>query len=220
MEEAEALCNRIGIMVNGRLSCLGSATHLRSRFGQGYQIDVNFDIQKDIKGEVTDAEIFQATTVFQGWIRERFQQWELLEQQNTHFKYRVDKSISLGRIFGEIQYNKNLFKVREYSVAQTSLEQIFMYFARKQIREDEVLVTKVITTTTTPAGTTTTMNTPTATTTTTTTTTTAPANTTVITTNDNINVNTSLTSDNNTTAAHIELNVVTTEGTQKNNFAD
>jgi ATP-binding cassette, subfamily A (ABC1), member 3 len=40
MEECEALCPRIGIMTNGRLRCLGSAQHLKSKFGQGYQIEL------------------------------------------------------------------------------------------------------------------------------------------------------------------------------------
>ncbi len=40
MEEAEALCTRIGIMVGGRLRCLGSAQHLKDKFGSGYQLDV------------------------------------------------------------------------------------------------------------------------------------------------------------------------------------
>jgi ATP-binding cassette subfamily A (ABC1) protein 1 len=39
MEEAEALCARIGIMVGGRLRCLGSGQHLKGRFGQGYQLE-------------------------------------------------------------------------------------------------------------------------------------------------------------------------------------
>jgi hypothetical protein len=40
MEECEALCSRIGIMVSGRLKCLGSAHHLKQRFGRGYQLDI------------------------------------------------------------------------------------------------------------------------------------------------------------------------------------
>lgn len=31
MEECEALCTRLAIMVNGRFRCLGSAQHLKSR---------------------------------------------------------------------------------------------------------------------------------------------------------------------------------------------
>jgi ABC-type multidrug transport system ATPase subunit len=40
MEEAEALCSRIGIMVNGKLRCLGSPQHLKAKFGAGYEVDL------------------------------------------------------------------------------------------------------------------------------------------------------------------------------------
>lgn len=40
MEECEALCPRIGIMANGRLRCLGSAQHLKNKFGKGYQVEM------------------------------------------------------------------------------------------------------------------------------------------------------------------------------------
>ena len=40
MEEAEALCTRVGVMVDGQLSCLGSNQHLKARFGQGYQLEL------------------------------------------------------------------------------------------------------------------------------------------------------------------------------------
>jgi ABC-type multidrug transport system ATPase subunit len=36
MEESEALCQRVGIMVAGRLRCLGTIHRLKSRFGDGY----------------------------------------------------------------------------------------------------------------------------------------------------------------------------------------
>lgn len=39
MEECEALCQRIGIMVGGRLKCLGSSQHLKTRFGKGFQLE-------------------------------------------------------------------------------------------------------------------------------------------------------------------------------------
>ncbi len=40
MEECEAISNRIGIMVDGRLRCLGSAQHLKERYGMGYQLEM------------------------------------------------------------------------------------------------------------------------------------------------------------------------------------
>jgi ATP-binding cassette, subfamily A (ABC1), member 3 len=40
MEECEALCPNIAIMAGGKLRCLGSAQHLKSKFGQGYQVEM------------------------------------------------------------------------------------------------------------------------------------------------------------------------------------
>ena len=54
MEEAEALCDRIAIMVDGNLRCLGSASHLKAKFGNAYSIDVLFDDQKLSKSDSPD----------------------------------------------------------------------------------------------------------------------------------------------------------------------
>lgn len=40
MEECEALCTRVGILVSGKLTCLGSVEHLKQKFGRGYTVEV------------------------------------------------------------------------------------------------------------------------------------------------------------------------------------
>ncbi|XP_008580998.1 PREDICTED: ATP-binding cassette sub-family A member 13-like, partial [Galeopterus variegatus] len=40
MEECEALCTRLTIMVNGSFKCLGSPQHIKNRYGWGYNIRV------------------------------------------------------------------------------------------------------------------------------------------------------------------------------------
>ena len=40
MAECEALCSRIGIMVNGSLRCLGTPQQLKSTYGQGYLLKI------------------------------------------------------------------------------------------------------------------------------------------------------------------------------------
>lgn len=40
MEECEALCTRVGIMVSGELLCLGSPQHLKTKFAQGHCLTV------------------------------------------------------------------------------------------------------------------------------------------------------------------------------------
>jgi ATP-binding cassette subfamily A (ABC1) protein 3 len=61
MEECEALCPRIGIMAGGRLRCLGSAQHLKSRFGEGYQIEMKVKHPLD-----QDFDVLKATRLILG----------------------------------------------------------------------------------------------------------------------------------------------------------
>ncbi|XP_011704853.1 PREDICTED: ATP-binding cassette sub-family A member 3-like, partial [Wasmannia auropunctata] len=43
MEECEALCNRLVIMVRGELVCIGACQELKQRFGAGYDIHVKLN---------------------------------------------------------------------------------------------------------------------------------------------------------------------------------
>ena len=38
MEECEALCTRLVVMVNGQFKCLGASQHLKDKFGEGYSL--------------------------------------------------------------------------------------------------------------------------------------------------------------------------------------
>jgi ATP-binding cassette subfamily A (ABC1) protein 3 len=46
MEEVEALCHRVGVMMNGKLQCLGSIQHLKAKFGGGYVVEVKCAVDK------------------------------------------------------------------------------------------------------------------------------------------------------------------------------
>jgi ABC-type multidrug transport system ATPase subunit len=59
MEECEALCGRIAIMAGGKIRCLGSAQHLKSRFGKGWQVEV-----KILESNDTDDDYRKAVTSF------------------------------------------------------------------------------------------------------------------------------------------------------------
>lgn len=63
-----------------------------------------------------------------------FEKVELLEHYNDYYKLRVprqDKSI--GYVFGMIENNKEQYGISEYSVSQTTLEQIFQTFAKLEV---------------------------------------------------------------------------------------
>ena len=40
MEEAEALCPKMGIMVDGRFQCFGSAQHIKDKYADGFDLGV------------------------------------------------------------------------------------------------------------------------------------------------------------------------------------
>ena len=41
MEECEALCTRLAIMVNGKILKIGNSQHLKNRFGKGYNLELS-----------------------------------------------------------------------------------------------------------------------------------------------------------------------------------
>lgn len=60
MEECEALCTRLAIMVNGQFKCLGSPQHLKSKFGSGYTLLAK--TQVDEEGELQAFKAFVEKT--------------------------------------------------------------------------------------------------------------------------------------------------------------
>ncbi|VDI42992.1 ATP-binding cassette, subfamily A (ABC1), member 1 [Mytilus galloprovincialis] len=116
MEECEALCNRLAIMVNGRLKCIGSTQHLKNRFGNGYTVIIR------VAGEIP---VLEPVKDFMANV---FGDPELKEEHNNMLQYQLNSKIKLSRIFGQME----AVKVKDYSVSQTTLDQVFIHFASKQ----------------------------------------------------------------------------------------
>ena len=47
MEECEALCTRLTIMVGGRMRCLGSLQQLKAQYGAGYTLVIKVPFQHE-----------------------------------------------------------------------------------------------------------------------------------------------------------------------------
>ncbi len=58
MTESEALCSRLGIMVNGQFKCLGSIQNLKNKFGKGYSLILKCKTQSNDHEQVTIVEQF------------------------------------------------------------------------------------------------------------------------------------------------------------------
>eukprot|EP00903_Cladosiphon_okamuranus_P005738 g5694.t1 len=145
MEECEAVCDRLGIMVGGRLRCIGTSQHLKEVFGGGYSIEV------------------RCPTASMPQVKEMIQELSptarLDEMHPTLAKFSVPagrelreggvgsgdggtggavptEGLSLSRAFETIEARKTELQIWDYSISQTELETIFMSFAKNQ--EEEV----------------------------------------------------------------------------------
>lgn len=236
MDECEALCSKVGIMVGGRLRCYGSIPHLKERFGDGFLLEckmqsptsdeiagvlqrvpvdvistmsaaqvssvcaaldkperadwiIGDNAHRHPTGSVLHDQLMQSSEPVRGGSRggrldtRGFCSWWLLEdrvQLLTTFLYHhfgagnaallerqadfcrftlkntavvgaqdaahplspsdttIAANFRLSRMFDLVETSKQQLFVAEYSISQTSLEQIFNSFARKQEQETQV----------------------------------------------------------------------------------
>ncbi|KAK3590750.1 hypothetical protein CHS0354_030990 [Potamilus streckersoni] len=126
MEECEALCTKIAIMVNAQLVCFGSTQHLKTKFGQGFSLHCR--MKTTTEGEPVPMEPLIS------FIQENFPSAHVFDDKQgyTHFQI-PDQNTRLGHIFARMEESKESFGVDDYTVNQTSLEQIFLAFTRNQV---------------------------------------------------------------------------------------
>ena len=134
MEECEALCDRIAIMVNGTFQCLGSIQHLKTRFGDGYTVMIRMSGEQP---KLSPLEEF---------ISETFPESLLKEEHHNMLHYHFTSTrIPLSFIFGTLESVRARFGIEDYSVCQTTLDQVFINFAKLQteVQNDEQEVANV-----------------------------------------------------------------------------
>ncbi|XP_071807326.1 uncharacterized protein [Asterias amurensis] len=121
MEECELLCTRLAIMVNGRFRCLGSPQHVKNRFGDGHTLVLRLN---ETKPNMTEIMNFVMTT---------FPEARLKEKHHNMVCYQLPLTArKLGDVFGSLEAEKDNLGIQEYSISQTTLDQVFVNFAKRQ----------------------------------------------------------------------------------------
>jgi len=116
MEEADALCGRIGIMAHGKMRCLGTSLHLKSKFGEGYKVEV---VCRD--GAVEAASAFMGGLLPTG---------SKVARMGNMFTLQVPTgSLELSRLFEQMDARPDDAGIEEWAVRQTSMEEVFLYVA-------------------------------------------------------------------------------------------
>jgi len=116
MEEADALCGRIGIMAHGKMRCLGTSLHLKSKFGEGYKVEV---VCRD--GVVEAASAFMSGILPTG---------SKVAAMGNMFTLQIPTgSLELSRLFEQMDARPDDAGIEEWAVRQTSMEEVFLYVA-------------------------------------------------------------------------------------------
>lgn len=136
MQEAEALCSRAGIMASGELLCMGSVQHLKTKYLDGYTIDMFLHV--DMVHQVADAVIAEvlSTSLPGSTVSERHGRF-------LRFDVPSASDIGLGTIFRRLESIRQdeTMGVENYSVQQCTLEQVFIKLVNmnKEAQQQEEL---------------------------------------------------------------------------------
>jgi len=124
MEEAEALCDRIGIMALGEMQCIGTAAQLKQRFGTGYTFSISTKPRLTTEAAVVDFVSFlfgagNVTMLGKGGV-------------SGTYKFEVLRaSVVLSKVFEQMesQSTKDTIGVLDWSLTETTLEEVFLKLA-------------------------------------------------------------------------------------------
>jgi len=123
MYEAESLSHKIGILINGRFVCIGPTQYLKEKYSQGYKITV-------VRMSATEDPMERVKEMFPE--AERIKEASYI-QQTYHLPF---VGFRFSEAFEKLELLKHENVIKDFSIYNTTLEQIFVYFSRFQINAD------------------------------------------------------------------------------------
>ncbi|KAM4843381.1 ATP-binding cassette sub-family A member 6 isoform 2-T3 [Thomomys bottae] len=125
LAEAEALCDRLAIMVSGRLRCIGSIPHLKRKFGKEYILEVK--VKEASQVPLVHTEILKL-----------FPQAAQQERYSCLLTYKLPKAdiYPLSQAFHQLEAVKRNFNLEAYSLSQSTLEKVFLELSKEQELEN------------------------------------------------------------------------------------
>ena len=123
MDEADQLCDRIGIINLGSIVCLDHQANLKNRYGSGFIFYVIFEENKEIS--IDDFMVFMLAFDSKTEIIAK-------EKNSLSLRFGIDKE-RLVEFFGKLKANQERLGVFSWSFSQSSLKDVFV----KAVEESE-----------------------------------------------------------------------------------
>eukprot|EP00003_Mantamonas_plastica_P032330 TRINITY_DN874_c0_g2_i8.p1 TRINITY_DN874_c0_g2~~TRINITY_DN874_c0_g2_i8.p1 ORF type:complete len:866 (+),score=355.67 TRINITY_DN874_c0_g2_i8:567-3164(+) len=123
MEEADYLCDRIGIVAKGALRCIGESAELKERYGAGYKFSVT------TKSQDNEAEVDE-------FLEPLLPDLEELNNLGGTRNFEVPrKGVDLARVFSAIEKEKKRLGITDWGISNTTLEEVFIHISAQSEAE-------------------------------------------------------------------------------------
>ncbi|XP_078149970.1 ABC transporter A family member 7-like isoform X3 [Carex rostrata] len=117
MEEAEVLCDRLGIFVDGNFQCIGNPKELKGRYGGSYVFTVT-----------TSAEMEQEVETL---VRHLSPNAKKIYHISGTQKFEIPKQeVRISDVFQAVEKAKSRFTIYAWGLADTTLEDVFIKVAK------------------------------------------------------------------------------------------
>ncbi|KAH7946433.1 hypothetical protein HPB49_024939 [Dermacentor silvarum] len=130
MEECEVACDRICIMVQGTMVCLGTLQHLKNKFGKGCRI--KFLLPDDTK--ISSEELIKN-------VGKTFPGMTVLNANPQLLEIRIEAKLPWSTMFQRIASLEKDITFEHVLVSDNTLEQLFIEFAQKGQQEKNITAT-------------------------------------------------------------------------------
>lgn len=126
MEECEALCTRIAIMVAGEFKCLGSAQHLKNKFSKGFILTIK--MKSDDSESLTD---------IRNKIHNVFTSTQLKEKYLDLLTFHINSAdLKWSEVFEKTAHLKSQLPISDFTITQMSLEEVFLHFTHEGTKSE------------------------------------------------------------------------------------
>lgn len=115
MDEAEVLCNRIGIIKDGHMVCLGSSSQLKNLYGEGYKLELTLNPGVDVNAEILPT---LCTDVAPGAL--------VVSRKYGHVSIQLGRDALLSQVTQLLESNKKKFGITRWSLARNGLDEVFL----------------------------------------------------------------------------------------------
>jgi ABC-type multidrug transport system ATPase subunit len=140
MEEAEVLSDRIGIIVNGQLRCLGTQYKLKKVYGKGFKLVVNLISYNALSLVMNDKKMNQEEFIEERaqnvmkFIKNIFPNANSSENfKNTLIFEIPNEEFDAEILFNEIEEKKEGLYINNWAISQVTLEDIFIRLTENDI---------------------------------------------------------------------------------------